>query len=495
MSALGRHSSASVSRRVYDRAMRDRAAIAGLSVLLLTGCGGSSATPSGPTSTSTPSAAPTPVGLTPFPSPAPAACSFSAAWTPAGDLFFDFEPSVVDLNRSEPIVVRVKTTSGDRVEFVPNGGAPIPLTRFGPGLFCGSIPFDGITRVYNASVPHHVFAGFVDVYSGSLRLLRFNGFISVKEPGIPSTAVTRIADDVQVSAHLLNWYNPNQLQDAVDVRVATQTLYRYFADEYDFVNVVFWPGRSANRFHSTVQNAVVGNGTTVFNNSAQYGSTRLLGYNVFPLPSLFDMGETGASHEIGHQWMSFLRLPQAPAFASGSPHWPPSSLANAVMGASILGSNVGGQFNFTVTGSGGTATMTAAAQGREFTDLDLYLMGLAPPSEVGTHWVFTNASQQICDRCSGPAVPITVADVIAVHGARQPAYPQAQSSFRVATILVSAYRPLSQTEMDFFEVMAARGEATAPLSFSAGFTNGTTLPFALATRSRGSLNTRLGTRR
>ena len=139
--------------------------------------------------------------------------------------------------------------------------------------------------------------------------------------------------------------------------------------------------------------------------------------------------------------------------------------------------------------------MSAAPQAREFTDLDLYLMGLGPASEVGTHWVFTNPSQQICDRCGGPAVAIGVSDVVAAHGARQPAYPQAQSAFRAATILVSALRPLSQTEMDFFEVMSARGEASTPLPFSAGFASGTTLPFALATRNRGSLSTTLGARR
>lgn len=122
-------------------------------------------------------------------------------------------------------------------------------------------------------------------------------------------------------------------------------------------------------------------------------------------------------------------------------------------------------------------------------------MGLAPPSEVGRHWVFTNANQALCGGCSGPAVQISIDDVIAAMGPRQPAYPSAPASFRAATIVVSALRPLSQTEMEFFEVMAARGESQAPLPYSSGLVSGTTLPFALATRGRGRLSTALGARR
>jgi hypothetical protein len=90
---------------------------------------------------------------------------------------------------------------------------------------------------------------------------------------------------------------------------------------------------------------------------------------------------------------------------------------------------------------------------------------------------------------------LTVQDVIAAHGPRVPAYPNAPSRFTMATLLVSMDRLLSAREMSFFEFFAARGEATSPVSYSSGFARGTAKPFAVATAGRGTLSTTLGSRR
>ena len=63
--------------------------------------------------------------------------------------------------------------------------------------------------------------------------------------------------------------------------------------------------------------------------------------------------------------------------------------------------------------------------------------------------------------------------------------------FRLAALVLSLDRLLNQDEMDFFEHMAARGEAREPLRYTSGFASGTTLPFFLATGRRATLTTRL----
>ena len=95
---------------------------------------------------------------------------------------------------------------------------------------------------------------------------------------------------------------------------------------------------------SAVKNEVDGIGLSRSNNTRVYGSNgRLQGINVFPIDTFFDMADTGAVHETGHQWINFLTLP---ILRSGSPHWPVSSLARGIMGFNIPGSIVGGNFPF-----------------------------------------------------------------------------------------------------------------------------------------------------
>jgi hypothetical protein len=129
-----------------------------------------------------------------------------------------------------------------------------------------------------------------------------------------------------------------------------------------------------------------------------------------------------------------------------------------------------------------------------FNDMELYLMGLAPPESVGPHQVVIDPEQKLCDGClvHGPMTTVTAQDVIAAHGPRIPAYPDSPNRFTMATIVVSLDRPLTPREMAFFDYFAARGEATTPLPV---YQQGTRLPFAVTTGGRATLVTALGPRR
>ena len=124
----------------------------------------------------------------------------------------------------------------------------------------------------------------------------------------------------------------------------------------------------------------------------------------------------------------------------------------------------------------------------EFSDLDLYLMGLLPPSAVAPGIVIQGSG---CNDCTVPASPITIADVIAANGPRVPDSTQSQKSFRVATVVISRDRLLNDEELAVLEYFAARGESDEILPYASGLAHGTTKPFFLATRRQASVDLRL----
>lgn len=161
------------------------------------------------------------------------------------------------------------------------------------------------------------------------------------------------------------------------------------------------------------------------------------------------------------------------------------------MGMSIPGSGVGGNFPYRlVSMADGNYRLEATQLPGEFTDLDLYLMGFLPAAEVGPQIAFQDQSQQICHGCIlRGAVMITVNDLIAAEGRRNPDAARAQKRFRVATVVQTIERPLNDDEMALFDYFALRGEANEVLPVSSGLAKGTTKPFRLATRGIGSFDT------
>jgi hypothetical protein len=268
---------------------------------------------------------------------------------------------------------------------------------------------------------------------------------------------------------------------------ATQRFYSHFPDAYDFLAIVAEPRFTENRHYHCVRNSIQGIGMGLFDGSQGYGSAgRLMGIVHYPVGVFFDFGETGTSHEVAHHAANWLSVP---AMQGVQAHWPISSLARG-----ILSINGWASFPYALTPLGGGDYRLDGAQATQtFNDMELYLMGLVPASQVGEHFVFVNQNQPLCDGCIlyGPSATLRVADVIAQHGPRVPAYPDAPRTFRLATIVVSMDRLLTPREMAFLDHFAARGEATQPLPYTLGFSRGTTLPFYLATGGRGSFVTSL----
>ncbi len=418
-------------------------------------------------------------------------------------VYWDLVPMVIEATGAESVVVTVQTDGTvDTVSLALQAGGTLPLASAGGGKFTTTVTHGQAIQSLNRFTAGSAtpcsslgfcqsFIGFLDYYQGATRVLRGNLFISVTDDGIPPVDVADIAPGMRRTPHLVSFPWPFDHR-TVDPTAVLQRFYAVFGDDYDFINIVSTPPFHENRWHFNTRNQVNGIGLPVFDNSSAYHSGgRLLGVNRFHIPTLFDLAERGSVHETGHQWGVYIS--QVPAMQGYSPHWPLSSMARGVMGWSTPGGQ-GLEFPFSLQLlPGGDYATTKVPLLQSFLDIELYLMGLLPPQEVGPHFVFANQSQSFEDGLlEGPVVPLSVADIIATYGPRLPGPATAQRHFTMASIFVSRFRPLTDREMRFFDYMAARGEAAAPVPYGHPFLGaiGAT-PFAPATGGRATLSTTL----
>jgi len=397
-----------------------------------------------------------------------------------------FDPGAIRAGRTDPVAIEVQTSGAvSAVALDAAAGGRVTLTAAGANHWTGTVTAAQALFDYRADDVNHNFVGFLRLLGPSSETLStLNAFINVVDSNVPSVEVAELGSGARATTRILNLYRPNV--SLTDVRSAAQQFYAFYRDDFEFLSVIFsQPNYPANRYHFAVRNNVSGIGLPPLDTGSLYGSaSRLLGITVFPFDTVFDGAETGFQHEIGHQWILFLRNPSL----LPGPHWPPSTMARGVMGANIPPTNEGGDFPWNIeTVSGGVRT-TFGAITREFDDFDLYLMGFIPASAVAPGLVL---QQSPCNNCVIPATPLTINDVVQVNGPRVPAAGSAKTSFRVATVVISRDRALNNDEMAVLDYFAARGEALVQLPYASGLAKGTTKPFAVSTRGIGRLDLRL----
>lgn len=410
---------------------------------------------------------------------------------PADFVWSEWTPRAVDPAVHDSATLVVQTTGAVGSAAIVRGSTTVAdLKSAGNGRWTVRMAVPDLVRGYQQGLGHN--------FVGHLRLNgdAAGGWIvsmNVRDAAMPNVPVQALAADAQASTRVFNLRWDDVYLGRTVPKPVVRRLYEYFPDDYDWVAAVQPVSSPDNRFFVHVRNDVRGIGVNLLDNGADWGSARRLkGTIQFPLDSYFDLAETAAPHEIGHQWMAFLR--QESSLQPGVPHWPISTLAYGIMGFTAGGAGAAFRYRLEPLGNG-DYRMAQAPQAREFNDMELYLMGLAPASEVGKHVVFINQNQLDQLRpdgvLRGPVREVTAADVIALYGPREPAYPQSQTSFRLATIVLSRGRLLTPPEMAFFDHMAARGEAATELPYETGLLRGVTKPFGPATRGRATLSTKL----
>ncbi len=246
----------------------------------------------------------------------------------------------------------------------------------------------------------------------------------------------------------------------VDDFAVAQVFFEHFRDAY--VHLIVWLNFAVDldgafAFELTVNNEVQGIGLPTFDFSDLLGSERLESYvqmgelNKYPT----DPGETFLgtnstldilAQETGHRWLAFARfLDESGAISDdllgrAFSHWSFHHDSNA----SVIEGN-----DIVDNGDGSFRTVAATSQYSRF---DRYLMGLIPPARVpdffyvNTDFPPRESAPEIGVTLRGPRVDVSIEDVIAAEGERQPASAEAPKKFKMAFVLVArSAQPPSET--------------------------------------------------
>ncbi|HEX2239988.1 MAG TPA: IPT/TIG domain-containing protein [Actinomycetota bacterium] len=400
---------------------------------------------------------------------------------------FSLEPRVIDADSTQPIALVAVTDGADSAEIRLLDGTSIPMSSIGASTFGASLSAAQALRGYKTGELHNLI-GSILTYDSGIRTDSVGLEINVRDSTMPDVPISARSSDVQTSPHVINLRYDTLYSGDPNPENVMKTFYSRFADDFDFAFIVSqerFAGVGFSSRYEPVSNDVRGIGDGIFNRGPQYGSAgELEGIVLVPNDNTFDLAGYLALHEVGHRWMNHLNLPR---LAPAAVHWPRSDLLHGIIGGGT-GTQLG-YFDFDFVPLGGGSYQLERGGARGYNDLELYLMGMLAPEDVGTHFVFDNQSQPPEGDgviWSGPVTHFAINDVIGTDGTREPGVSSSQKNFRVAAIVLSHGELLSPTEMAFFDHMAARAEARERFTVRTP-----TDPFHVATRGVGTLTSAL----
>lgn len=228
-----------------------------------------------------------------------------------------------------------------------------------------------------------------------------------------------------------------------------QSFYQANPDTYDFV-VVFtnfnYDVGPFQGFYTAIKNDTTGLGLTTFDFSDQFGSTKLQGYvdiknlDAYRNPDgSLDQEKITAvlNHEIGHRWLAHAKFVDSTnnisnaLLSSDESHW---NYFFDSEGSYLYGNNWNDNHDGTFTSTGGT---------QRYSKLDLYLMGMIPPNEVGPLTLlqssYSPSSEFPAAGVTIPAQPtsVDISSITSAIGTRVPNSTSASHEFRVAILYLT----------------------------------------------------------
>ena len=274
----------------------------------------------------------------------------------------------------------------------------------------------------------------------------------VKMPAVPldalgPSAVSSGIDYGNITAMALDGQYDRGL--TVPRQQIAQAFYAQHPDQYDFL-IVFttfeFPSGIATAFYNPVRNDVAGIGQDIFDFSANYSSKRLQGYidmaalsrqSYVPSDPRYEFALGTLAHEIMHRWGAYVHYRDAGGndstalLGQESAHW------NYFLDsdASVM---YGAQWQLQAD-----SKFHAVDVRHRYGPLDMYLAGFAAPSEVAPFALIRNGDGSATDfpslgaNSGGQAETITIDQVTAASGARNPSAANAPRSFNAAMILLT----------------------------------------------------------
>ena len=249
------------------------------------------------------------------------------------------------------------------------------------------------------------------------------------------------------------------LPDDAFFQTVDNQIYSHFKDEFDFIyyicNTVDM-GISVAGFNSPVQLDVDGLGRARFDNTANYGSSGKLKANIVITNYRGMYAEGPFLHETFHYWGA-MDIGQEHGSPTGSytdnSHWGISSVDGSIGGfrLDLLQRNVDGDPTKYKAGCSAVEQYgeqnplrftQAGVSNQYYPPLELYMMGLIPTTEVEPIHIFKGVKAPANTWSEGTFYAeseetVTIDDIVAKHGARQPASSQAQKQFRGLAVIVT----------------------------------------------------------
>jgi hypothetical protein len=229
--------------------------------------------------------------------------------------------------------------------------------------------------------------------------------------------------------------------------VAAREFYKTFADAYDFL--FLFPDRPYGAAGRTIQvrNTITGLGVPLLDDSSQFGGPRAL-----QAVAAIDWDtDPPLLHEFLHRWGNGFH----PTFdATYISHWGYSSVNGQLGGfdPATLVANADGSFS---VNSSSLAPIGYRSDTGHYAPLELYIAGFLLASQVPPTTIFTNVHTigGSDARFTGTRTQVTINDLIAKYGPRNPSIDSSQKRFRIA--FVGATRqPLSAAGMTYLSILA-----------------------------------------
>ncbi len=202
-----------------------------------------------------------------------------------------------------------------------------------------------------------------------------------------------------------------------------------------------------------VQNDVSGINVAAFDHAADYGSAGRLQQLVFQNSHMLGLE---INHEIGHRWAAYLNRPALNLSAPNGFHWGPSDHVGQMGNGPFLLAEGGG---YRVTNADDSENFVA----NPFSNLELYLMGLARPDEVQPHRFLSDPSVSVQFDSVLPAAStrlVSIDDIVSVYGPRVPAMAASQNAFSAVYVVVSD-RLLTTPEYTLTSLIARYASGTS----------------------------------
>lgn len=242
-----------------------------------------------------------------------------------------------------------------------------------------------------------------------------------------------------------------QSGNIVDVEAVSRKFYSLYPskDNYDFLSIfTTFLDSSKPHLHYIVRNNVTGIGGGQSDLSSAFGSNKLLGVNFFN--TTFTMDELNSTeqsiklnlniidHELSHQWLMYVGNSFGFEADDNSHYGRWANTGFTRDGKEWVDVNGGFLWKDNQNGTLSIPDSNFSAK-RGFSKLSLYLMGLLPSSDVPDLEVVVpkDPTDKISRTIVGTFKRVSINDIIAKYGERNPSYQNSQKNFKMAYILLS----------------------------------------------------------